>query len=220
MVKKSYFIYFLILRKKTISEGVTGVHSTNHVWKVTVPERFKQARIGLWKARPHLCSELSGPAQLGSQFLFRFFFEEESETETNLGASGERNCRSCALAARSSFPSPVAPAGPRLPTPHPARPRAPRLAPVCWRLPGRSSHGCPLRPSWPRLLSPHEWTVPSLSSSSAWRSPQAACRTSAPPALVRTRRSCPPRRRQKYIPLARPAACRCLSAPPRPASKS
>lgn len=122
---------------------------------------------------PHLCSEESGPVWLYSQFLFQFYFEEELETKTNQG-SLEKETDEAALTQRGaplliSF-GPSGLKAPRAPTylaPHPS--------PVSWCSPGRSTRVTPLRPSWPRLLSPHEWTVPSLSSSSEWRSPLAAC---------------------------------------------
>lgn len=107
------------------------------------------------------------------------------------------------------FPASGGPGDPGLPAASPAWPRAPHLCPG--HLLGCSSRCKPLRPSWPRLLSPHECTAPSLSSSSEWRSPLAACRSSGPPRAAGLRRRGPlvlaPQHR--YIPLPRPASSGC-----------
>lgn len=173
----------------------------NHIWKVTVPESFAQTRLGLERKVGGTTAPFRKAVQFSSTygFAFSFSFKRNWKPKLTRGARlGKRNWWRCAQPTRGAIPGSCA-EDQGSQRPHRRR-RARTRVP---RSPGRSPRGAPLRPSWPRLLSPRAWTVPSLSSSSEWRSPLAACRSSALPDGPR-RCSLPgPGPQQKYIPLPR-----------------
>lgn len=97
----------------------------------------------------------------------------------------------------------------------PPRPPRPPRSPHPPGSPGCSPLRTPLRPSWPQLLSPHERTVLSLNSRSEWRSPLAACRSSAP-AVQRLCGSREPARQHQCITRLPPEVCPPEVCPRRP----
>lgn len=144
---------------------------------------------------------------------------EAPNTPPRLARGAQHLSHSLHLDPRAPHPGPSAPhpvlcaryPSPRAsalgsPRPAPGAPRSPGRAP---RSPGHSPRGAPLRPSWPLLLSPHERTLWLVSNSREWRSPLAACSSSAPGlrSVLGRCSSLESVPQQKYIPLLRPVAC-------------